>query len=108
MSTTTLFLFLIGFTYGILTIAVGSIQLKQKKVRLWASILMIIGGLFTSGSIILKSILLHYVIYLLILGLLLIHTAAISNGLIMYGKINIKHHIIRLCISLSIIILFVY
>lgn len=108
MSIATIFLLIIGIAYGILTISTGIIvQLQQKEINLWASILMIIGGILTAGSIIFKSILSYYAIYLLIIGLLLIHAAAINNGFKMYGRINIKHHLIRLSVSILIIVLFV-
>lgn len=107
MNTATLLLFSIGITYGTLTAIGGITQLSQKKIHLWASILMIVGGLLTAASIILNSILSSCTIYLLIPGLIIIHIVSINNGLKMYGKITIKHHIVRLFISLLIITLFI-
>ncbi len=107
MNTTTLLLFSIGITYGTLTAIGGITQLSQKKIHLWASILMIIGGLLTAASIIFNSILSYCTTYLLIIGLIIIHIVSINNGLKMYGKINVKHHIVRLFISLLIITLFI-
>ncbi len=46
-------------------------------------------------------------IILLALSLLTIHISAICNGMKMYGKINFKHHAVRLLLSICIIILFI-
>jgi hypothetical protein len=43
---------------------------------------------------------------MLIGALVLIHAAAVNNGLMMHGRINLKHHVIRLGISMLIIVLF--
>lgn len=104
MSAFSLILFVVGIIYGGLTALVGIIQLKQRKVKRWSSLSMILGGI--SAIILVISKFEPYNIYLLIAALLLIHIVAIDNGINMYGKINPKHHIIRLCISTLIIILY--
>lgn len=107
MNILTLLLFLIGIAYGGLTVLAGSFQLKEKKINFWASLLMIIGGTLTVISIIFNFILEKNTIYLLIAGIALIYAAAINNGYKMYGKINVRHHIIRICISILIITLYI-
>ena len=100
-------LLLLGIAYGGLTILGGSIQLKYKKINSWASLLMIIGGVLTLISVFLNSRLATYGIYFLTIGLILIHIATINNGFKMYGKINLKHHIVRLGISIALIVFFI-
>jgi len=58
-------------------------------------------------SVIFEHILENYTIAILITGLILIHVAAVNNGFKMYGKINVKHHMVRLIISILIIALFI-
>jgi uncharacterized membrane protein len=94
-------LFLIGGIYGILSILAGIFQLKQKKINKWANLLMIIGGILVLISLIPN---INLGIYVLITGLISIHVSAINNGYKMYGRINPKHHVIRLCISIALII----
>lgn len=48
------------------------------------------------------------VIILLTLGLVLIIISCIMNGFTLYGKIHIKHHIIRTMFSVILIILFYF
>ena len=94
-----------GAIYGLLNIIAGLTQIKQKKVDAWCSITMIIGGLLVIVSTIL-SYKEFYFFYTLLIGLILIHIATINNGLKMYSKINLKHHIVRFFISMTLIILF--
>lgn len=103
MNSSLIVLIFIGGIYGILTILAGIVQLKQKKINKWANLLMILGG-----SLILTSIIpdFNLGIYILVTGLISIHVSAINNGYKMYGKINLKHHVIRLCISTALIILY--
>lgn len=98
-------LIIIGIIYGGLTALVGIIQLKKRQIKIWASFSMILGGL--SVIILVISKLAVYKIYMLIAALLLIHIVTIDNGVNIYGKINPKHHIIRLCISILIIVLYI-
>lgn len=48
----------------------------------------------------------HNIIILLIIGLALIIGAGICNGFAMYGKLHIKHHVIRIVFSIILIALF--
>lgn len=99
-------LILFGTIYGLLNIIAGSIQIKQKKINGWCSITMIIGGLFIVMSAFFSH-LISYVFCLLLIGIILIHIAAINNGIKMYGKINLKHHLIRFIFSITLIVLFI-
>lgn len=96
---------LIVVSYGGLTILAGGVQLKQRKISFASSLLMIIGGLLLIFSLLIDlptSVILNA----LIGGLLIIHGCAISNGLQMFGKVNPRHHIIRLAVSIFILTLF--
>ena len=106
MNTFKIALLIIGIIYGCLTIFAGTIQLKQRKISIQSSLSMVLGGLLLIASIVL-SINISYTIFMLAISLLLIHITAIVNGLKMYGRINPRHHVIRLSISMLLIVLFV-
>ena len=99
-------LLIIVIVYGGLTVFAGITQLKQRKISTLSSFTMILGGSLIILSSIKGTVLEYYTFYILILGLLLIHFSAINNGFKLYGKINIKHHLIRLIISILIISMF--
>lgn len=108
MNFITLSLLLIGILYGGLTTLAGAIaviQFKKRQVTLWASILMLLGGILTLFSVVYNSAPPNYTLYTLIAGLFLIHIAAINNGLKIHGRINPKHHLIRFFITMILIIL---
>lgn len=94
--------------YGGLTIAAGGLQAKEKKISTLWSILMTAGGVIIAFAALFNSYAGDYGIYILVLGLLLIHTSAISNGIKMYGRINPVHHIVRLIISILCVTLFIF
>lgn len=89
--------------YSLMNTIISIIGFKSQKTTLSSSSLMFLGGFLTFLSIFLTN----YSIFFLIIGLILIHISAINNGLKLYGKINPKHHIIRLVFSLLLIILYI-
>ena len=99
-------LLLVGIVYGGLTAIGGIIQLKQRKIKLWASLSMAVGGVFIIFLTCFNLILVKGKIFMLIGALALIPAAAVNNGFVMHGRINLKHQGIRLGISLLIIVLF--
>lgn len=105
MTTIELLLLLVGTVYGGLTIIAGFLQIKQRNINLRASILMVIGGVLITTAIMTNTFLSMNNLYLLIPGLFLIHLTAIDNGIKMHGKLNYRHHFVRSCISLGIILL---
>jgi len=107
MNVVVICLFIIGILYSGLTILAGSTELKEKNINLWSCLFMIIGGIIIILSIIFKNLSMIYMFILLITGLIMIHIAAIRNGLKMYGKLNLKHHLVRLGISILIIVLYI-
>lgn len=97
---------IICIVYSGLTIISGVMQLMKKSINTRSSFLMIFGGLMVLISTAVNSKE-SYPIYLLVTGLILIHMAAIDNGIKLFGKINPLHHIIRLCISILLIVLYI-
>lgn len=92
--------------YGVLTVYAGYSQLKKEKITVTAGFIMIIGGFLIILSSYRDTVLDNYSLVILVLGLIFIHISAIKNGMHMYGKVNINHHIIRFVISVLLIVLF--
>ena len=90
---------LIGL-YGILNAFAGWSQSKQDKIPAWSASLMLVSGLFILASGAMLFWKLPLTIPVLVIGLLAIHGLTIRNGLYLYGKINIQHHIFRFVISI--------
>lgn len=92
--------------YGGLTIYAGYSQLKKEIITVTSGFLMIIGGSLIILSSYRDTVLDNYSLVILVLGLVFIHISAIKNGIHMYGKVNINHHIIRFVVSVLLIGLF--
>lgn len=100
--------FLIGTTlaviYGGLSMISGAIELKTRNIPSWSAIVLTLGG----GGVLYSLYLIHlntkYVLAL-IFCFLLMHITAIVNGYHLNGKINRRHHLIRISISLIILAL---
>ena len=92
--------------YGGLTFIGGVLQLKEREINLWSSIVMIIGGILVILSMVAYISRYNHGIYILIGGLVIIYVAGIDNGFKMYGKITPKHQITRLVFSALAIIIF--
>lgn len=86
--------------YGGVSLTAGIVNYKRKLVPFWSTLLFSL-----SGILILTSAMID-VFPILIFSLVLIQLLAIANGLHLYGKINLKHHIIRFLLSIIIIILY--
>lgn len=98
----------ISSIYGLLSIIAGVSQRNNAISRIRNSGLY---GLVSGGLLILLSIIgiitnRQIFVISLIAGLLVLHIIAIYNGRIAYGKINIKHHLIRLLLSIWLVALF--
>ncbi len=95
----------LAILYGALTSFAGFGHSRQDKIQSWAAWGMVLCGglvmvagvlaLFTSGSS----------PWTLVVGLIGIHVLAINNGLNMFGKITLSHHLVRLVISIGLITL---
>lgn len=100
-------LFLFMNLYSFLTLyALQNKEIVQKSVL--RSLCGIIGSiLITVSSIgLIRSS--YIFISLLVSGLLLIHIFAILNGYLLHGKLNYRHHLIRLIISIIIVSCYIF
>lgn len=96
----------LGIIYGGVTTMAAALQLKQKNIAKKSFALMALGGVLVLSSLIIRLIGINNSISTfcaLLGGLIIIHICAIVNGYMLQGKINPKHHIIRLSISIVII-----
>lgn len=79
----------------------------QKKQIVQESIIRSLCGIIGSVLITVSSIGVirssYFFVSLLVVGLLLIHIFAILNGYLIHGKLNYRHHLIRLIISIVIV-----
>jgi hypothetical protein len=46
-----------------------------------------------------------FTFFILIIGLVAIHTLTIINGFHLYGKVNIRHHLFRFVVSIFLLVL---
>ena len=96
--------------YGALSViaALSLFKNGKAKVRLGGILIMVLGGalLILSNFDMLFRIELLYAF--LIAGLALLHISAIINGYYTQGKLNIKHHLVRLIVSAVLIVLFIF
>ncbi len=90
--------------YGGLSMFACAMAIKESRESIFPNLLMITGSVaillasitqFKSGS---------NMLYILLLGLISIHVAAIIHGYKLFNKLNLKHHILRGCISLIILL----
>lgn len=96
---------LLGALYGGLSLLAGAGQLKQRKLKLWSSLLMISGGGLLIAAVVMNILAFGNSLYTLILGLIFIHISAVANGISLYGRLHVTHHAVRLSISISLVIL---
>ena len=91
-------------TYGSLTALSGILQLKLRNVPIFSSFgFVITGGVLACTPFLLFQF--TFIFYLLILSLLLIHIIALYNGYYLNGKWTVQHHLTRLFLSTSIVLL---
>ncbi|MGE5251581.1 MAG: hypothetical protein ACM3QS_15370 [Bacteroidota bacterium] len=91
--------------YGALTAFAGVGQLGAGKIQRWAALGLVFFGMLVIASAVLAWMRSGSTFWLLILGLLGIHAVAINNGLKMYGRIDLSHHLARLLISAVLLLL---
>lgn len=101
-----LFIILAG-VYGLLTLTAGTGQLKAKKIPVYLAAGMLLSGLLMLGSIFLYYVNPAWSISILVAGLVLMHFIAIQNGLHLHGKLNFRHHLIRLLLSIITVLVLV-
>ncbi|MGV3463865.1 MAG: hypothetical protein ACO1OT_01050 [Heyndrickxia sp.] len=94
------------FGYGALTSVAGILQLRKRNIPIWSAfgmtiigIVFMISAIFVNGS--------SKWLYVIFLCLILMHILSITNGIHLYRRINIIHHVIRLLFSLVIVLFYV-
>ncbi len=92
--------------YGSLTILTCMVQLKRKEIKMWSNILMFMGSASIITVMILSVTQRHNLILYLCSGLVLIHISAVNNGLHLNKKLNPRHHMIRMVLSILIVTLY--
>lgn len=85
---------------------VTNMNRRRETIFKKSNITMITGCVFMGLSVLRCFFVDSMYLFMLLLGLLLLHMAAIMNGNQTYGKINTSHHIVRAIISIC--ILYVY
>ena len=86
--------------YGALTAFTAYKQVGAGKIQAWAAWGMVWFGLMLVLSAVLIWSGSASAFWVLLIGLVGIHVIAINNGLRMFGRINLSHHVVRLVISL--------
>lgn len=99
-------LLVIGFLYSVMTVLACISQYFFKKVTPVNNTVMLVGGVVLFTSLLLFLLDRREILIPVIVSLVIIHIAAILNGLYMYKKVNLSHHIVRFCISAVIIALY--
>lgn len=97
---------ILAITYGLMTASAGCVQLKVREIGFWPALVMAVLGTI----LFLSSLLIPFTsttIFIMTICMLNIQLIAVLNGLHMHGKINIRHHVIRLLFSIVIIVLIV-
>ncbi|MBT3188253.1 MAG: hypothetical protein HN736_02980 [Anaerolineae bacterium] len=92
----------IALIYGAFTAFDALKAMRQEKLSLSSAALMGFIGLIIMFSSLFIPFQIQLAFYALLAGLIALHIVAIKNDLAMHGKINPKHHIVRLIISLVI------
>jgi hypothetical protein len=91
--------------YGILNAFAGFSQLKAKEIQPWSAWLMLGTGLLLTVSGVTMAMQLSFSLFVLMIGLLAIHLLTINNGYRLHGKINLRHHLFRLVVSVILVFL---
>ncbi len=93
---------LMALIYGAV-IAFGALKaMRQEKLSIGSTAAMGFAGLIIMFSALFIPFQIQLAFYALIAGLIAMHILAIKNELNTHGKINPKHHLLQLIISLLI------
>lgn len=91
--------------YGVLTALAGLGQIRAKKIQAAAAWGLVLSGLVVVTAAVLSLLRSGAALTVLSIGLVGIHALAINNGYKMFGKINPSHHLARLVLSITLLIL---
>ena len=90
----------LAILYGVINAIGGFQQTHKDKIQSWAAYVMMVVGLLIAGAGVLLTMNRPTGLVLLLVGLVGLHMITLQNGLHMYGKINPRHHLVRLVITL--------
>lgn len=88
--------------YGISNLLAGYASSKSNKTSKTSALLMMLGGALLLSSTFINFYKHLYSLLIALSALAMIHVSAVLNGLKMYKKLHITHHIIRGIISILI------
>ncbi len=92
----------LSLIYGALIAFAGVKQMRRQEISTGGALLMSLTGALIMFAATLLVFRIWLAFYLLIAGLIAMHWLAIKNGIQMHGKLNPKHHVARLIVSLVI------
>ncbi|MFR1708314.1 MAG: hypothetical protein ACLSV2_05395 [Clostridium sp.] len=90
--------------YGGLSIIACTMAIRQSRDNIFPNLVMIGGSIAILFASIVEFSRGNSMIYVLLVGLILIHIAAIIHGYKLFNQLNLKHHVLRGCISMIILI----
>lgn len=95
--------------YGTLSIVAALSHFKNSRtnVRLNCLLIMVPGGLLLILSNFDMLFHIGFLYAFVMAGLILLHASAALNGYFMQGKLNMKHHFVRLVLSIVLMVLFI-
>ena len=94
----------LSFLYGVLSF-LTAIQFRKTRIPASSAGLMILSGLLLPISAVFILLEIPFMQIIFVAALIGLHIAAIYNGMHLYGKLNVPHHLIRLAVSALLLIL---
>lgn len=89
--------------YGLLYVAVGFAQLRNKQLEPQMGMLLALAGALVALSAVLIRLQAANAPWVLAIGLLGIHGVTLRNGKRLHGQITLSHHLVRLAFSLVLV-----
>ena len=86
--------------YGFLSLIAAVAQGKYKNIGIIPALLLGVGGIFMIATLFIDSIV---SVYILSIGVILVHISAIISGYKMYGELNKSQNIARLVVSIFLV-----
>jgi hypothetical protein len=98
----------LSLIYGFLLMIAGRGEYKERRIQVWASLGTTLSGLIILTSAVILFIGSYLSLYILLVGLVMMHLLAINNGYQLYGGLKPSHHISRLLISITLGLLYYF